>query len=250
MESVFAFLKDIYDELIFFPELEFNNTSAQVPGLSDNSIQKAAKILRTNFSQKIPHVIIKKRLPISAGIGGGSSDSACFINTVFNIWNFSIEEKMRYIHIFRDLGADNMIFLHKYFYGHRFIYLNGTGIDGDISGIDLNLETCYTLLINDGDLLSTKFVFENLVETFHNIVIGPENIDCNLLRNFRNSLQPTSIKLIPKLAIILNKLNETNPIFSGVSGSGPTCFAIYRNKFEAENALKKLDYAFKAISRI
>ncbi len=249
MESIFAFLKDIYDELIFFPEIEFNNSSAQIRDLSDNSIQKAAEILRSNFDKKIPHVIIKKNLPMAAGIGGGASDSAWFINTVFDIWNFSTEEKIKYVHIFKELGVDNMVFLHKYIYNHRFVYLNGTGIDGDILGLDLNLENCYTLIVNDGDFLSTKSVFNNFQGPFQKI-IGLGSINFDVLKNFHNSLQPVSIKLISKLSTILNDLRETEPVFSGVSGSGSTCFAVYKNKYEAEKAKEILQYKFKMISRI
>lgn len=249
MESIFAFLEDIYDELIFFPEIEFNNSSARIQGLLINSVQKAAEILRSNFDKKIPHVIIKKNLPMAAGIGGGSSDSACFINTVFNIWNFSTEEKIKYVHIFKELGADNMVFLHKYIYNHRLVYLNGTGIDGDILGLDLNLENCYTLIVNDGDSLSTKSVFNNFQGTFQEI-IGFGNINFDVLKNFDNSLQPVSIKLISKLSKILNDLRKTEPVFSGVSGSGPTCFAVYKSKYKAKKAMEILQYKFKMISRI
>ncbi len=249
MESIFAFLEDIYDELIFFPEIEFNNSSAQVHGLLNNSVQKAAKILRSNFDKKIPHVIIKKNLPISAGIGGGSSDSACFINTVFNIWNFSTEEKIKYIHIFKELGADNMVFLHKYIHNYRFIYLNGTGIEGNILELDLNLENCYALLINDGDFLSTKAVFDRFQGPFQKI-LGFKNINFEILKNFHNSLQPISIMFISKLSEILNDLRETKPIFCGISGSGPTCFAVYKGKYDAEKAMNILRYKLKMISRI
>jgi len=249
MESIFVFLNDIYDELIFFPEVEFNNSSAQILGLEENSIQKAARILKLNFHKKIPHVIIKKNLPIAAGIGGGSSDSACFINTVFDIWKFSKKEKLKYINIFNELGADNMIFLHKYFCDYRFIYLNGTGINGNIEEVNLDLENCYTLIVNDGDSLSTKSVFHNFQGPFQKI-IGIENINSSLLKNFHNSLQPVSIKLVPKLSKILNDLSKTKPLFCGVSGSGPTCFAIYKSKTEAEFVMRMLQYKFKMISRI
>lgn len=249
MESVFAFLDDIYDELIFYPEVEFNTLCAQISGLMENSIQKAAQILRQNFQEKIPCVVVNKKIPIAAGLGGGSSDSACFINTVFDIWKFSKEEKLKHIHIFRELGADNMIFLHKYFHNHRFIYLNGTGINGEIWGIDLDLENCYTLIINDQDFLSTKSVFDSFQGPFQKIA-GIENINFNLLKNFHNSLQPISIKLLPKISNILNDLNLTNPVFCGVSGSGPTCFALYKNRYEAEYAMNTLQYKSKMISRI
>lgn len=247
MESIFAFLNDIYDELIFSPELEFDPASVQIDGLSGNSIQKAAEILRQYFDMKIPHVIINKKLPMAAGLGGGSSDSACFINTVFDIWDFSTEEKTKYLHIFKDLGADNMIFLHKYFYNHRFVYLNGTGLEGEISGIDLDYKNDFVLIINNGEPLSTKAVFDVFDEQFNN-ERNAKGIHFDLLKNFHNSLQSAAIKLLPSLSQVIADLNNTNPILFGVSGSGSSCFGLYNNKTEAKIALNSLNYKYKMIS--
>ena len=127
MQSVFAFLKDVYDELIFYPdysEKEFCEKSVAIPGIENNSILKAQTILQNNFNLKIPYVEIKKYIPICAGLGGGSSDAACFVNMVFDFWGFSQNKKMSYIDLFRPLGADAKVFLFKYFTNCRFVYIN------------------------------------------------------------------------------------------------------------------------------
>ena len=89
MQSIFAFLKDLYDELIFYPDKEFNEYSALIPGIEHNQITKAWHILKNHFTRHIPHLEIAKNIPICAGLGGGSSDAACFINSVFDFWKFS-----------------------------------------------------------------------------------------------------------------------------------------------------------------
>lgn len=249
LESVFAFLSDFYDELTFFPDIEFNASSANISGIPQNSIQKAAKILQAHFNKKIPHVVIKKNLPSAAGIGGGSSDSACFINTVFDIWGFSTEEKLSYLSIFKDLGSDNMIFLHKYFCGPRFVYLNGTGLDGKISNIDLAIGDAYVIVVNGGDRVLTKSVFERFRGPLKS-PIGLGSISFESLKDFSNSLQAPALELLPRLSQILNDLKNTSPIFSGVSGSGATCFALYDDISPATKAQTTLKYPLVKLSKI
>ena len=247
MQSIFAFLNDIYDELVFFPDREFSVDSAKILGVEDNLITMAWKILRENFDLKIPHVEVRKNIPICGGLGGGSSDAACFVNTVFDFWKFSKEEKLSKIGLFRDLGADGKVFLFKYFTGERFVYINGTGLDGEIVGISLDLDGKFILLINDGTRLSTKDVFQRFTEPFCLESPNPEG----LIAKFHNSLQEAALSLAPSLEKILKNLSKTSSIFYVVSGSGATCFALYENRFSAELAASAMShYPFVRISRI
>ena len=246
MQSIFAFLKDLYDELIFYPDKEFNEYSALIPGIEHNQITKAWHILKNHFTRHIPHLEIAKNIPICAGLGGGSSDAACFINSVFDFWKFSKQEKLSYIDIFRPLGADTRVFLFKYFTNCRFVYLNGTGIDGEIREINLPVGTQYMLIINDGTKLSTKDVFKNLKEPFCKNIESFESIKENFqLNNFHNSLQNSALELAPQLRVILCNLLKMSPIAYGISGSGATCFAVVS---KVPSSFSALSYKFKTTS--
>ena len=241
MQSIFAFLKDVYDELIFHTEQEFDESSVLIPGVENNSILKAQTILRNNFDLKIPYVKITKNIPICGGLGGGSSDAACFINTVFDYWEFSQSKKMSYINLFRPLGADAKVFLFKYFTNSRFVYINGTGLDGEISNIDVPYIDKYIVIINDGTQLLSRTVFENFKEPFCPKVLEPRQ----LLLHPYNSLQNSALDLAPHLQNILNVFTSMSPILCGVSGSGASCFAILDN---AHIDLKSVPYEYVALS--
>ena len=246
MQSIFAFLRDVYDELIFYPDKEFNEKSAIIPGIEVNLITKAWQILTKHFNRKIPYLDVVKNIPICAGLGGGSSDAACFINAVFDFWRFSQQEKLSYINIFRTLGADTRVFLFKYFTNCRFVYLNGTGIDGDIRKINLQVCNPHILIINDGTKLFTRDVFKNLKAQFLKNTENFEHIVENFqLQNFHNSLQKSALELAPQLEIVLNDLLKMSPIVCGISGSGSTCFAIVN---EVPSGFFALPYAFKTTS--
>ncbi|MDR0942230.1 MAG: hypothetical protein LBM19_01265 [Holosporales bacterium] len=244
IESVFVFLPDIFDVLEFDTEREFDETAGNIPEVPacDNSIKKAAKILRNNFNEPLPHVSLNKSLPIAGGVGGGSSDAACFVNTIFDIWGFAQDEKLKYLDAFTELGTDARIFLFKYFTNSDALYFCG-GLKGITKPIDLGLNNCYVLLVNNGSKISTKLVYEKFKEPFLN-KIGSENINFDLLKNFSNSLQNAAVSLENSLKQILCDIESTKPIFCGVSGSGTTCFGFYDNFEILKSAANALNYKF------
>ena len=247
MQSIFVFLKDVYDELTFFPEEEFNENSAKIPGVDDNLIVKAYKILKDNFNFKIPHVEIKKNIPMCGGLGGGSSDAACFINSVFDFWGFSSRDKISVIELFRSLGADTKVFLFKYFFDCRSVYINGTGLFGEISEFDeFDFDDLYVVVANNGAKLSTKEVYKNLEGDYCEEL--EDRFD--LLEDCQNSLEMAAIKLEPSLFGIILELLDSGAMLARVSGSGATCYGLYGSKTKAQKAKKALNYPFVEISRI
>jgi 4-diphosphocytidyl-2-C-methyl-D-erythritol kinase len=242
MESVFVFLSDMYDTLEFDVNRKFSEDSADIAGIDhpDNSIKKAAKILENNFKFDVPHVTVTKKLPIAGGVGGGSSNAACFVNTVFDIWGFTLTEKMESLGLFRPLGADTSVFLFKYFSDlSGALYMNGTGLDGDIERIDLPTLGHYVVLVNDGSKLRTKQVFEYFNGEVSNPV-GPKHITLSSISNFQNSLQPVAISMLPHINGVLNAISATEPLFCGVSGSGPSCLGYYDSSKAALSAQQAL----------
>jgi 4-diphosphocytidyl-2-C-methyl-D-erythritol kinase len=254
MQSVFVFLSDIFDILEIETDLEFDESSGYIQGVdqSSNSIRVAAQILRTNFRGRIPHVDVVKRVPIAGGIGGGSSDSACFVNAVFNIWGLSMAEKVRTTGLFKNLGADSAVFLHLYFGALRWtdcsaLLLDGTGIDGSIDGIRVDgLRRCYILLVNDGRPLQTSRIFKNHRRPFAR-KIKCKHYDMPLIRKIGNSLEETVLRMHPELSLTLAEINSTSPTLSGISGSGASCFGVYPSLKEAQVAKKLLSRKYSYV---
>ncbi len=237
LESLFLFLPDVYDVLIFDTAVNFSEKSAKIKGIPDdkNSIKKAASLLKTHFKSPIPHVEIVKNIPTEAGLGGGSSDAACFINSVFDFWDISTEKKFEFIQHAKVLGSDAIVFLYKYFLDKDALLLKGSGLGGTIEKITLpNLKDSHILIVNNGTKLSTKNVFETYQEN-----------------DLENALTQAAIALEPSISNILADIKATNPILCNMSGSGTTCFGIYKSEqkaLKAQTALRK-KYEFVKISR-
>jgi 4-diphosphocytidyl-2C-methyl-D-erythritol kinase len=255
LQSLFVFLDEIFDVLEFDTDVAFNEVSGHIDGIPDdeNSIKLAAQILEDKFHKKVPHVTVEKNLPIGGGIGGGSSDAACFVNTVLDIWQISLEEKLRCIKLFNRLGSDAIVFLHKYILNTNMLFLEGTGLRGTISPILIQeLNRCCLLLVKNEISLSTK----NVYESFNGPVMDPINKDdCDFLslKNFHNSLQQTALDIDTNLYYILAAIRRTNPYCHGITGSGSICFGLYESfeqALSAQKILKENDYDYLALSRI
>ncbi len=208
--------------------MSFDPDSVKIKGVSqaDNSIVRAARILREQLGLKVVHVAVIKRLPICGGVGGGSSNSACFINQIFEINGIHTEEKLKYIDIFDELGCDNKVFLYKYFTNSKTVYLKGSGIEGTLRTLDLDLTGYMFELIFSKKRLSTSEVYKNFKGPYLKEV-GFNNITLNHILNFNNSLQESAIQLCPELKSTLSSIRQRDPLVCGISGSGPTCFSMF-----------------------
>ncbi|MDR2598454.1 MAG: hypothetical protein LBC25_01925, partial [Holosporales bacterium] len=206
------------------------------------------------FQPKIPHVEIEKRIPIGSGLGGGSSDAARFIATVFDIWQIPLEKRLESIKFFKSLGSDAIVFLYRYFLGADTLCLDGTGFEeGSVFPLSISgLNDLYVIVVHDGICLSTKMVYDNFAGPLQP-TLDMGNCALEFLEDFHNSLQDSAISLVPEIRDILNSIEETGPRFCGVSGAGSSCFGLYDSRSMAEKAGKSLStygYDFVRISRI
>ncbi|MDR1288890.1 MAG: hypothetical protein LBJ77_00640 [Holosporales bacterium] len=251
LQSIFVFLKDVYDDIIINSDREFGKSSGIIDGVCDasNSVKLAAEILHDIFHLKIPHVDIKKRIPMGSGLGGGSSDAARFIDAVFDIWQMPHQERLAYINFFNPLGTDAALFLFGFFMKTDPILLDGTIFPRAIP----ELNGRYIVVVHNGIFLSTGRVYSEFTGPFQ-AAIDINTCDLEYLsKNFHNSLQETAISLVPEIREILSSIEKTNPLFHGVSGSGSSCFGLYDSRDMAEEAvtsLKLLGYDFVRMSRI
>jgi len=120
--SRFIRVKHLYDTIEFVPcECEkFTIEGCEEVPLEDNTIYKAYIALNEhtgdldilNFFYK-HKVVVTKRIPSQAGLGGGSSDGASFMRLVKEVCNLMISTK-ELAHIGSTIGADFPFFIYNY----------------------------------------------------------------------------------------------------------------------------------------
>lgn len=202
----------------------------------DNIIIKATRKL-ANFFGIEPNVkiILEKNLPIASGIGGGSTDAAATLLALIQLWNVQISRE-NLLKIALELGADVPSCIEK-------IPVQVAGI-GEVLTPAPQLPKLAMILMNPNKPVSTPQIFKTRKPIFteakpflHDISDIDEFIA--ELKKRHNDLQSTACEIEPAVADVLSVFAENSlTLFSQMSGSGGTCFGLYRTEDDAEQAVK------------
>lgn len=235
LDSLVAF-PEIGDEILVSPS---NSINLKITGKSkkelnekENLILKAIKLLKNRKMGADIHLI--KDTPISAGLGGGSSNAAVTLKLLSKLWNVPLPP----INELVLLGADIPVCM-----DWRLQRMQGIG---EKNSFVASPDSLWIVLLNNGDRVPTSTVFQGLAQNeFSGLVNVPrlneKNILIKFLKSTRNDLEKSAIKNYPAINDLINSLNLTSGcLVARMSGSGSTCFGLYEKKDEAEKAKKHL----------
>ena len=175
---------------------------------------------------------LHKALPIAGGVGGGSSDAAATLLVLNEMWGVEFgEAALERIAV--QLGSDVPACVRQ-----RPLLMRGTGERlVDVAAPDLP-----AILVNPGIMLETRKVFEKFDRMGANRTFRemepPWGADparfTDVLLDFSNDLHPAATALCPEINRAL-RLMEAQPgcLLARMSGSGPTCFAIFEDDDQA-----------------
>ena len=192
---------------------------------NDNLIFKAINQFRilTKWNIKF-EVYLDKKIPIGAGLGGGSADAASTLILLRNLYNKEHNiKKIDLTTLYKigiDLGSDVPACLHS-----KDLRLGGYG--NKITRTKV-MNNYYFLLINPNINLSTREVFQQYDASNSNESNNADTSFGNI--NIYNSLLSSAIDLAPQISSVLSHLQKSNTITAyGMTGSGSTCFGIFKN---------------------
>lgn len=208
---------------------------------SDNLVIKAA----TALARDIPALatgafVLTKRLPVSAGIGGGSSDAAAALRLLARINSLALDDA-RLHKAARATGADVPICLDP-----RPRIMRGIG---EVLSPPVALPALPAILVNPGVSLPTRDVFAHLDRSREKADPAtlafeggsPELRDeaallAYMARN-ANDLEVPAIALRPVIGNVLSALRALPGCrLARMSGSGATCFALFAREHAAASA--------------
>ena len=233
LKSLVCFI-DLYDEIIIS---ESNKFLIKIKGPFKSFVKKRENIiektfiifskfsgLKTNYK-----ILLNKKIPVAAGLGGGSADAAAILQGL-NLLNKKKIKKKDLFKIAMKIGFDVPACLYNknvFFSGH-----------GQILSKAPKIPQFSILLINPRKELSTKKVF-NIYKK--NKLIKKSNF---IYKNFflwileqNNDLQKFAEKFVPEIKEMIKFLSSSkNCFFSKMTGSGPTVFGLFRKKIDAGKA--------------
>lgn len=245
IETLFAFAEDgdllsaeqaNHDSLTIGGEFAEGLTTG-----SDNLILKALASMRKlslGLQSEIPPLAIylEKRLPVAAGIGGGSADAAALIRMVnrhFGILGDSAELAAAN----RYLGADVAACIVSQ-------TRLGSGVGEHLEKVESDdIQSAPVLLVNPRIPVPTGPIFAKWDGVDRGPLPSGSALDIAL--NGRNDLELPAISIVPEIRGLLDFLrHQEGAIFARMSGSGATCFAVFASVDTRDAAQRNIGIAY------
>jgi len=246
LESLVAFA-EVGDRLSFAPGGELALTvrgpnAAQAGEGADNLVLKAAQAFAVRVAGiGLGAFDLDKRLPVAAGLGGGSADAAAALRLLARANNIPGDDGRLY-DAARVTGADVPVCLDP-----RPRLMRGIG---EILSAPLKLPPLPVVLANPGVALPTKSVFAGwrrvdpqalTLDVASLVKITSRDEYLQLLATQGNDLEHAAIDVAPVIAEVLVALRSLAGCrLARMSGSGATCFALFSSAAAAIEAAKAL----------
>ncbi len=236
IETVFYPVK-LCDALEMFvstdQKTDFIINGLDIPGsTNENLCLKAFNILRKHFD--IPEVkfhLIKK-IPMGAGLGGGSADAAFTIKMLNDLFSLKMPDglMMKYAKI---LGSDCAFFIKN-----KAVFAFGKG--DEFENVDLDISDYQIAIIKPEIHISTFEAYSKIISSQKNISVK-EIIKMPVSdwkNNLFNDFEKPVFKMYPVIGEIKNKLYDLGAEYASMSGSGSAVFGLFRNKIEIQSHFK------------
>ncbi|WP_269612811.1 4-(cytidine 5'-diphospho)-2-C-methyl-D-erythritol kinase [Prochlorococcus marinus] len=230
--------------------LHSNNN--EISNGDDNLIIKAANLLRNKVgnTELGVYIELEKNIPIGAGLAGGSTDAAATLVGLNKLWrlNLEIEELEK---LSKEIGSDIPFCVSG---GRQICFGRGEILEKiKIERLDLGL-----ILVKDPSIqVSTPVAYKKYKEEYGHTYLKDDRdfeIRRNILRSnnwsdqslldtrteIQNDLQKTVCPMAPEVKKSLKILSRIpGSRLVSMSGSGPSCFALFKNYDDAKKMLKK-----------
>jgi 4-diphosphocytidyl-2-C-methyl-D-erythritol kinase len=251
LESLVAFA-GVGDALTFAPGgalmLAVSGPTAQAAGdNADNLVLKAARALAGRIAGlTLGGFALSKRLPVAAGLGGGSADAAAALRLLARANGVALDDP-RLMQAAQATGSDVPVCLDP-----KPRLMRGIG---DVLSAPLDLPRLFAVLVNPGVAVSTRDVFAGLnlasppasggASSPAPLVLegwgGEPTAFVAALAKDRNDLEAPAIELEPAIANVLAVLQALPDCrLARMSGSGATCFGLFRTNAAAAAAARTL----------
>ena len=193
----------------------------------NNLVVKAYKLLAQDFSLPRVHTHLVKRIPMQAGLGGGSADGAFMIRLLderFRL-NMGIAEMERYA---SRLGSDCAFFITA-----EPSFGTGRGeVLEPVQIVENNLQAFYIVIVKPAVAVSTREAFKQTV------CRQPEHCCRDIIRQpvetwkamLANDFEVPAFKQRPELAAIKQQLYNLGAVYAQMSGSGSAFFGLFRRE--------------------
>ncbi|MDR0921043.1 MAG: 4-(cytidine 5'-diphospho)-2-C-methyl-D-erythritol kinase [Lactobacillales bacterium] len=220
--------------------IELTTDSSFLPTDKKNHVYQAAELLMERYGVTGGVAIdIEKKIPVAAGLAGGSSDCAATLRALNQLWDLdlSLEELAK---LGSEIGSDVPYCI----YGNT-AYVSGRGEKVEKIA---DIPCCYVILVKPHMSVSTQTVFKalNVKQAQHPDIAGLRKaVEAHdyqaMIEKMGNTLEDVTILKYPVIRQIKESMMKFGADVALMSGSGPTVFCLVKQEKRAQriyNALK------------
>ena len=207
-----------------------------LPADENNLCLKAARLLKAEFKlQRGAHIHLQKKVPMGAGLGGGSSDAAAVLKGLNLLWNLGLEVE-ELLRLSAQLGSDVPFFV-----------LGGSCVAqgrGERLTPITPLIQDPLLLLTPGIAISTAWAYKNI--TNYSLTQGWQNINLVDLKKeafseiLPNDFEPLVFKHHPVLWALKDQLRRAGAYYASLSGSGSSLYGVFHSEENAHRACESI----------
>jgi len=212
---------------------------------TDNLLLKAkAEILSAGFCLPEHHIYLDKQIPVSSGLGGGSSDVAAYFRCIAEMMVLEQSDRDKLFALAGKIGADVPVCLRP---GYQLM----TGTGTDVEPIAVEEELIYCVLSNPGIGVSTQAIFSALTipadgsAAPDSQMSPPVKVADIVARG--NDLYGPAAQSCPEISVLLAQMKTFSAsgsyIGQAMSGSGASCFALTYSQQAADDLTEQLTSA-------
>jgi 4-diphosphocytidyl-2-C-methyl-D-erythritol kinase len=219
---------DLFDEITFTesPTICVLSDEPAAPGGDKNICSKAARLLQGAIGTTAGVAItLNKKIPVGAGLGGGSSDAATVIRELPSFWNARVNTELLH-RLAMQLGSDVPFFLLS---GSAFAKGRGENLT------PVNLDIPYAILLCYPNVhISTPWAYAHLkltpveaeVDVARIVATGMTNPGW-LRENLRNDFEPVVFNAYPEVSRVKEAMLHGGATYASLSGSGSSVYGMF-----------------------
>ncbi len=236
-------------EFVESKDMKFDTSGLEIPGnTKDNIVLKAYELVKNEFPS-LPnlHIHLHKKIPTGGGLGGGSSDAASMLKMLNESFNLNLNAQLSTLNsqlstnnqqlssFALKLGSDCPFFLYNK-------PCHATGRGEILTPVSIDLSDYHFILIFPNIHIKTADAFSQLTPSMplkltNEIVQQPVS---TWKHELKNDFEEPIFKAYPVLKKIKETLYDAGAVYSAMSGSGSTMYALVE-KVNIENTKKKIE---------
>lgn len=192
--------------------------------MRDNLVMRALQSLRLDHTIPPLRIELQKNIPSGAGLGGGSSDAACMMRMLNEMFSLGLTSEQLEERVGR-LGADCAFFIK----GQPTM---ARGIGNEFSPIDVSLKGYHIVLVKPDVFVSTREAYSLVRPSApafplsESLTAAPSQWRHTLFNDFERSV----FALHPELSEIKERLYQLGADYACMSGSGSCMFGLFRHQ--------------------